>query len=150
MGGFIEPNIHPVLVHFTYALGTSAALAYVAGLLVPAGRWRDSLRPAAPGFDRTQTPEAPVEMPAGPAPMPAVKGTVVKGAVVKGIVRHHTEVAQDLRRSLTTKAPKGGSAGANIGPDGVLVKASGTNESQPTNTIQLILFSNTNTPSHQR
>lgn len=34
MGGFIEPNIHPVLVHFTYALGTSAALAYVAGLLV--------------------------------------------------------------------------------------------------------------------
>ena len=47
MGGFIEPNIHPVLVHFTYALGTSAALAYVAGLLVPAGRWRDSLRPAA-------------------------------------------------------------------------------------------------------
>ena len=71
-------------------------------------------------------------MPAGPAPMPAVKGTVVKGAVVKGIVRHHTEVAQDLRRSLTTKAPKGGSAGANIGPDGVPVKASGTNESQPT------------------
>ena len=47
MGGFIEPNTHPVLVHFTYALGTSAALAYVAGLLVPAGRWRDSLRPAA-------------------------------------------------------------------------------------------------------
>ena len=25
MGGFIEPNIHPVLVHFTYALSVSAA-----------------------------------------------------------------------------------------------------------------------------
>ena len=47
MGGFIEPNIHPVLVHFTYALGVSAALAYLGALVAPEGRWRTSLRPAA-------------------------------------------------------------------------------------------------------
>ncbi|WP_300381865.1 DUF2231 domain-containing protein [Henriciella sp.] len=47
MENFIEPNIHPVLVHFTYALGISAALAYVGTLLLPGGRMRDSLRPAA-------------------------------------------------------------------------------------------------------
>lgn len=47
MGGFIEPNIHPVLVHFAYALGVSAALAYLGAWLAPEGRWRTSLRPAA-------------------------------------------------------------------------------------------------------
>lgn len=47
MDGFIEPNIHPVLVHFTYALSVSAALAYLGALVVPEGRWRTSLRPAA-------------------------------------------------------------------------------------------------------
>jgi uncharacterized membrane protein len=44
---FIEPNIHPILVHFTYALGISAALAYIGTLLLPAGRMRENLRPAA-------------------------------------------------------------------------------------------------------
>ena len=47
MGGFIEPNIHPVLVHFTFALGVSAAFAYLGAMLVPQERWRTSLRPAA-------------------------------------------------------------------------------------------------------
>jgi len=47
MGGFIEPNIHPVLVHFAYALTVSSALAYLACRLLPAGGWRDSLKPAA-------------------------------------------------------------------------------------------------------
>ena len=47
MGGFIEPNIHPILVHFTYALGISSALAYAGTLVLPGGRLRDSLRPAA-------------------------------------------------------------------------------------------------------
>ena len=47
MGGFIEPNIHPVLVHFAYALTVSSALAYLACRFLPAGGWRDSLKPAA-------------------------------------------------------------------------------------------------------
>ena len=47
MGGFIEPNIHPVLVHFAYALTVSAAFAYLASKVVPAGKWRDGLKPAA-------------------------------------------------------------------------------------------------------
>ena len=47
MENLIEPNIHPILVHFTYALGVSAALAYIGTLFLPAGRMRDNLRPAA-------------------------------------------------------------------------------------------------------
>lgn len=47
MGGFIEPNIHPILVHFAFALSVSAAIAYIGAAFAPAGRWRESLRPAA-------------------------------------------------------------------------------------------------------
>lgn len=47
MTSFIEPNIHPVLVHFAYALSVSSAICYLAASFAPAGRWRDSLRPAA-------------------------------------------------------------------------------------------------------
>lgn len=47
MGGFIEPNIHPVLVHFAFALSVSASLAYIVSALPLAGRFRDTLRPAA-------------------------------------------------------------------------------------------------------
>lgn len=47
MGNFIEPNIHPVLVHFAYALTVTSAFAYLARRLLPAGDWRNSLEPAA-------------------------------------------------------------------------------------------------------
>jgi uncharacterized membrane protein len=33
MGGFLEPNIHPVLVHFAYALSLSALGVYLIGRL---------------------------------------------------------------------------------------------------------------------
>lgn len=47
MNWLIEPNIHPVLVHFAYALSVSSAGCYLTLKLIPAGRRRDSLRPAA-------------------------------------------------------------------------------------------------------
>ncbi len=47
MESLIEPNIHPVFVHFAYALTVAAAVTYVLGGLPAMGRWRDSLRPAA-------------------------------------------------------------------------------------------------------
>jgi uncharacterized membrane protein/ketosteroid isomerase-like protein len=47
MNSLIEPNIHPILVHFAYALSVSAAFAYVLSFLPAAARWRDTLRPAA-------------------------------------------------------------------------------------------------------
>ena len=37
MGGFIEPNIHPILVHFTYALSLSALFMYFLGRVLPVG-----------------------------------------------------------------------------------------------------------------
>lgn len=46
MGGFLEPNIHPVLVHFAYALSLSALGVYLIGRLLPAGPRRDSTQPA--------------------------------------------------------------------------------------------------------
>lgn len=46
MPNMIEPNIHPVLVHFTYALMTLSALSLFAVSLQPAGGWRDSLKHA--------------------------------------------------------------------------------------------------------
>lgn len=47
MSSLIEPNIHPVLVHFAFALSVSASLAYIVSALPLAGRFRDTLRPAA-------------------------------------------------------------------------------------------------------
>lgn len=47
MGGFIEPNIHPILVHFAFALSLSAVFAYIGAAFAPAGRWRETLSPAA-------------------------------------------------------------------------------------------------------
>jgi len=46
MGGFIEPNIHPVLVHFAYALSLSALAVYILGRVLPRGPRRDSTQPA--------------------------------------------------------------------------------------------------------
>lgn len=47
MENFVEPNIHPVLVHFAYALSVTAAVSYVlSGLPAMAAR-RDTLRAAA-------------------------------------------------------------------------------------------------------
>lgn len=43
----IEPNIHPVLVHFTYALLMTSAFSFVASSFSFANRWRDSLQHAA-------------------------------------------------------------------------------------------------------
>lgn len=45
MGGLIEPNIHPVLVHFAFALIVTAAAAYL--LAFAFSRSRDTLRVAA-------------------------------------------------------------------------------------------------------
>ncbi|MGQ0531778.1 MAG: nuclear transport factor 2 family protein [Caulobacteraceae bacterium] len=47
MESLIEPNIHPLLVHFAIALTMTAALAYVLALVPAASRWRASLAPAA-------------------------------------------------------------------------------------------------------
>jgi uncharacterized membrane protein len=47
MGGFLEPNIHPILVHFAYALSLSALLVYILGRLLPSGPRKDSTQPAA-------------------------------------------------------------------------------------------------------
>lgn len=46
MPDMIEPNIHPVLVHFTYALLTLSALSLFAVSLQPTGGWRDTLKSA--------------------------------------------------------------------------------------------------------
>ena len=39
----IEPNIHPILVHFTYALMTTAALCVLIDSFAPAKPWRERL-----------------------------------------------------------------------------------------------------------
>ncbi|WP_416877445.1 DUF2231 domain-containing protein [Litorimonas sp.] len=46
MSGFLEPNIHPVLVHFAYALSLSAFGIYIVGRLLPAGPRKESTQPA--------------------------------------------------------------------------------------------------------
>lgn len=46
MASIIEPNIHPILVHFAYALMTTGALALIASALLAAGTRRDSLKVA--------------------------------------------------------------------------------------------------------
>lgn len=47
MENFFEPNIHPILVHFAFALGVSAAFAYLLAAFPVAARWRKTLIPAA-------------------------------------------------------------------------------------------------------
>lgn len=47
MNNLIEPNIHPILVHFTFALTISALAAYLLAAFAPSDRWRSTLRPAA-------------------------------------------------------------------------------------------------------
>jgi len=46
MPDMIEPNIHPALVHFTYALLTLSALSLFVVALQPQGGWRDTLKHA--------------------------------------------------------------------------------------------------------
>ena len=46
MPDLIEPNIHPILVHFAYALSVTAAALYLGRIFGPE-RWRDSLASAA-------------------------------------------------------------------------------------------------------
>ncbi|HBL93718.1 MAG TPA: hypothetical protein DHV57_15745 [Hyphomonas sp.] len=47
MSGLIEPNLHPILVHFAYALSLTAVACYVLAAFSPVTGWRDTLRPAA-------------------------------------------------------------------------------------------------------
>jgi len=47
MESLIEPNIHPILVHFAYALTLTSVACYLLASFKLAGRWRDSLKPAA-------------------------------------------------------------------------------------------------------
>ncbi len=46
MQGLIEPNIHPILVHFAYALTVTGALSLFVVSLFPSGGWRDTLKTA--------------------------------------------------------------------------------------------------------
>lgn len=43
----IEPNLHPILVHFTYALLTTGAISTLIVSLTSSGGWRDTLGHAA-------------------------------------------------------------------------------------------------------
>jgi uncharacterized membrane protein len=43
----IEPNLHPILVHFAYALSLTAVASYLLAAFSPVERWRETLRPAA-------------------------------------------------------------------------------------------------------
>ena len=47
MGSIFEPNIHPILVHFSYALSITAFISYLIATTPPAARWRKTLIPAA-------------------------------------------------------------------------------------------------------
>jgi len=47
MNSLIEPNIHPILVHFAYALMTTGALCTLITALAPAASWRETLKHAA-------------------------------------------------------------------------------------------------------
>ena len=47
LGDLIEPNLHPILVHFAYALSLTAVASYLLAAFSPVERWRDTLRPAA-------------------------------------------------------------------------------------------------------
>lgn len=46
MENFIEPNVHPVFVHFAYALTVTGALSLFIVSLSPSGGWRDTLKHA--------------------------------------------------------------------------------------------------------
>ena len=46
MENLIEPNIHPILVHFAYALSLSALGVYLLGKFLPAGPRKDGTKPA--------------------------------------------------------------------------------------------------------
>jgi len=46
MQNLIEPNIHPILVHFAYALTVTGALSLFVVSLSPSGGWRDTLKSA--------------------------------------------------------------------------------------------------------
>lgn len=46
MQSLIEPNIHPLFVHFAYALSLSALAVYIFGRLLPNGPRRNSTQPA--------------------------------------------------------------------------------------------------------
>ncbi|GJL96125.1 MAG: hypothetical protein DHS20C05_25300 [Hyphococcus sp.] len=46
MQNLIEPNIHPMLVHFAYALTVTGALSLFVVSLSPTGGWRDTLKSA--------------------------------------------------------------------------------------------------------
>jgi len=47
MTSLLEPNIHPILVHFAYALSVSAVISYLLSRFPPTSKWRDTLAPAA-------------------------------------------------------------------------------------------------------
>lgn len=47
MENLIEPNVHPILVHFAYALSITAFVSYALASFAPSGKWRETLRPAA-------------------------------------------------------------------------------------------------------
>ncbi|GJL90925.1 DUF2231 domain-containing protein [Hyphococcus sp.] len=47
MENLIEPNIHPILVHFAYALSITAFVSYALAAFAPARKWRETLHPAA-------------------------------------------------------------------------------------------------------
>lgn len=47
MENIIEPNVHPILVHFAYALSITAFISYVLASFAPSAKWRETLRPAA-------------------------------------------------------------------------------------------------------
>ena len=46
MENLIEPNMHPILVHFAYALTVTSALSLLVASFSSAGGWRDTLRHA--------------------------------------------------------------------------------------------------------
>lgn len=47
MQSLIEPNIHPMLVHFAYALTVTATICYLLASFTFASKWSKTLRPAA-------------------------------------------------------------------------------------------------------
>ncbi len=44
MSSLIEPNIHPILVHFAYALSITGAFCMLVGAFAPDRPWRNSLK----------------------------------------------------------------------------------------------------------
>lgn len=46
MSGLIEPNLHPIFVHFAFALSITAVIAYLGARFAPSERWRSTLAPA--------------------------------------------------------------------------------------------------------